>query len=411
MYRRIYGHAVFSFLNAIDAFDMYHCWWFRALILLLIVNIIICSIDRLSSTWRIIFPKRPVFHLSRFKKTKPKAAWHIDGLSVADVRDAFLPEIKKRYAYFRVEPIDSGMVIFSEKGRWTRLGVYAVHLSVVLMLIGALIGSWFGFEGMVNIPEGSSVSVLQLKDGTTKPLGFELKCDKFTLTRYDSGRPKDYRSSVSIIKSGKAVLQANIRVNDPLNYQGLRIFQASYGKLPPKRFTVYFEDNVSGLSFEKQGELGEPVALPADKGRFIVEKYLDQTPFHGHNLGPAFLCRLEKKGAEPEMVILPLSFSTFDKMRGGEYTISIKPGESRYYTGFQITHDPGVPVVYAGFILMIIGCYVTFFMARQKVCIELADNKGRVEVALYALAAKNRVIPKTVINRLARRLKARAGMK
>lgn len=405
MYHRIYGHTLYRVLDAVDAFDMYHCWWFRALLCLLMANIIICSIDRLSSTWRIIFPDRPVFHASRFKKAGNIVTWGVDGRP-GGIRDAFMPYIERRYSYSRVESQDNGFVIFAEKGRWTRFGVYAVHLSVVLMVAGGLIGSWFGFEGRVNIPEGESVSSVQLKDGAEKPLGFALRCDKFTETRYDTGAPKDYRSAVSIIESGKVVVTKDIRVNDPLRHQGVRIFQSSYGKLPAKQFTVVFVDNASGLSFEKQGAFGDPIALPAGKGSLVVEKYVDSTPFHGHDLGPSFLCRLMKKGADPAMVILPVSFSSFDKMRGGEYAISIKQGEFRYYTGFQITRDPGVPVVYAGFVLMIIGCYITFFMFHKKICIQLSDNLGRVEVSVSALAGKNRPVPKTVINRLVMRLKA-----
>lgn len=408
MYRQIYGHTLFRVLHAIDAFDMYHAWWFQALLCLLMANIIICSIDRLSSTWRIIFPKRPVFHTSRFKKAGNLVEWTVDGRPGA-VRDVLMPYIENRYSYSRSETKDNGFVIFAEKGRWTRFGVYAIHLSVVLMVAGGLIGSLFGFEGMANIPEGEAVSSVQLRSGAEKPLGFELKCDKFTVTYYNTGAPKDYRSAVSIIKSGKVVLKKDIRVNSPLRYQGVSIFQASYGKMPPEKFTVFFVDNTSGLRFKKQGVIGKVIDLPAGEGSFVVEKFMNSAPFRGHNLGPSFLCRLMKKGEKPERVILPVSFSNFDKMRRGEYTIFIKRAGLRYYTGLQITRDPSVPMVYAGFILMIIGCYITFFMYHKKVCIELLENRGRVVVCVSALAGKKRPISKTIVKRLAMHLKALAA--
>ncbi|HAY40073.1 MAG TPA: cytochrome c biogenesis protein ResB, partial [Desulfobacteraceae bacterium] len=45
---------------------------------------------------------------------------------------------------------------------------------------------------------------------------------------------------------------------------------------------------------------------------------------------------------------------------------SIAGYNQRYYTGLQVTSDPGVWVVYAGFIMMIIGCFITFFMSHQR---------------------------------------------
>jgi len=61
-------YKILSFLDSIfEIFDMYHSWWFQILLLLLTINIIICSIDRLQATWKIIFVKVPRFNVSRFR--------------------------------------------------------------------------------------------------------------------------------------------------------------------------------------------------------------------------------------------------------------------------------------------------------------------------------------------------------
>ena len=49
----------------------------------------------------------------------------------------------------------------------------------------------------------------------------------------------------------------------------------------------------------------------------------------------------------------------------------------RFYTGLQVNRDPGVWVVYSGFILMIIGCYITFFMSHQQICVELVRSREK----------------------------------
>lgn len=92
-------------------------------------------------------------------------------------------------------------------------------------------------------------------------------------------------------------------------------------------------------------------------------------------------------------------------MRGGDFAISVKDIEFGYYTGLQVTRDPGVPVVYAGFILIIIGCYITFFMLHKQVCVELAEKNGQTQVMLACVSGKNRPGMKAAARRLAGQLK------
>ena len=89
------------------------------------------------------------------------------------------------------------------------------------------------------------------------------------------------------------------------------------------------------------------------------------------------------KEGEAFQIGLPTKFPTFDKMRKGNLVIAVVEHVPRFYTGLQVVKDPGVWVVYSGFILMIIGCYITFFMSHQQICLEIvaAGKKSRVIVA------------------------------
>ena len=70
---------------------------------------------------------------------------------------------------------------------------------------------------------------------------------------------------------------------------------------------------------------------------------------------------------------------------------AIAETETRYYTGLQVTNDPGVWVVYTGFLLMIAGCIVTFFMSHQQICIE-AQIDGKIRsVMIRGIANKNKI--------------------
>ena len=55
-----------------------------------------------------------------------------------------------------------------------------------------------------------------------------------------------------------------------------------------------------------------------------------------------------------------------------------------------MTKDPGVWVVYAGFIMMIIGCYITFFMPHQRLCIDVVQKGNQSAVMVAGTSNKNK---------------------
>jgi len=91
-------------------------------------------------------------------------------------------------------------------------------------------------------------------------------------------------------------------------------------------------------------------------------------------------------------------------MRQGEQIISVAELKQRFYTGLQVTSDPGVGLVYLGFILMILGCCVTFFMSHQQVCVEVVETANRSSVIVYGKANKNKLTMENRVKKIAQRL-------
>ena len=369
---------------------MYHSYWFQLLIVLLTLNIVICSIDRLSTTWKIVTIKKPPFILSRFKSSADNE-YFVDSRSAEQLKDIYESFVSKGFGYLRTEQTDNGYSIFAEKWRWTRMGVYGVHLSIILLLVGALIGSFFGFDGYVNIPEGETVNSIRIHNPErTQSLDFGIRCDKFNVTFYDSGTPKEFRSSLTIINDGKPVYKKDIVVNDPLRYKGINIFQSSYGPLPPSEVTLNFTSRKTGKVYKKKALIGQPIDVPEEGGKFILKDYVNSYKFRGQPIGEAFTGILTHKDGSSAVIVLSLRFPNFSKMQKGDMMISVSDYAKRYYTGLQVTKDPGVWVVYSGFIMLIIGCYITFFMSHQRLCINIEKKGKKCNVMVSGTANKNK---------------------
>ena len=418
-YFRAFGPFLFQVLDTLDVFDMYHSWWFQGLIILLVINIVICSIDRLQSTGRIIFTRNPKFNLESYRRRKSRQDFTIKA-DVNTCRDDFQRQLSKAFGYCQVEAAGQGFAITAEKGRWTRLGVYAVHLSIVVLLIGALVGSLKGFEGYVNIPEGDSVDQIQLRyTGAPLKLPFTIRCEDFDVQFYETGAPKEFRSKLVLLENGRPVLEKDLIVNDPIRYKGINIFQSSYGKLQdaapsagvPKEIELSFRSVDSGMIYTSKARLNQPVEIPEGLGNFVVNGYEPAAQFKGMAIGPALTGTLTPKQGGPVKVVLPIKFPKFDAMRRGKVVISVADAsglqQTRYYTGLQVTKDPGVGMVYSGFSLMIIGCMITFFMSHQQVVVEIQPKGKGAAIMVSGKSNKNNVGMQYKLERLAKTLAAR----
>ncbi len=403
-YIRTFGQFVFQLFSLLGIFDMYHSWWFQTLLLLLTVNIVVCSVDRLSATWKIIFAKIPSFDASRFKDLKNRETFE-DSRSPEQLQKLYPSVLGRAFRYSCLEKAEKGFSVFGDRGRWTRLGVYVVHASVIFLLIGGLIGSIFGFDGFVNIPEGEAVNSIRVGNGAKSlPLDFEIRCDNFEVSFYDSGMPKEYRSSLTILERGKPVLNKEIIVNDPLRYKGVNMFQSSYGQLAPNEAILNFTSQKTGRTYSEKAVVGEPIEVPEKTGTFVLDGFETAAGFKGQNIGEALRGTLTTVDGQQQEVLLPLRFPSFDKMRRGQQLISVGELKQRFFTGLQVTRDPGVGLVYLGFVLMILGCYVTFFMSHQQICVAVIEKADHSLVVVSGKANKNRMAMQNRVKKLAAKL-------
>ncbi len=406
VYLERYGETLYRLFVVLDFFDMYRSWWFQLLLILLTINIVVCSVDRLKKTWKIIFPQQVKIRPERFQQLADKVIFDVHA-PLEEVRDQAVTALRRHYRTTHQTTTPEGGWVYAEKQRYSRLGVYVVHVSIIFMLIGAIIGSWFGFDGFVNIPEGETIQHARLFHSTeTVPLDFAVRCDRFSVTFYDTGAPREYRSTLTIIENGQPVLTRDIIVNDPLRYRGINFYQSSYGPLPPSDIVLSATSRASGMVYHFEAIPGRPVDLAEGLGTFELLDYRRDFGFRGRNIGEALIGVVRPVQGSPREVVLPLRFPDFDRMGPGDVQFAVMDYQQRFFTGLQVTRDPGVWIVYTGFILILVGCYMAFCMAHQQVLIFFESNAATVRVSIAGITNKHQPRLQRVLERVAGRLQA-----
>lgn len=409
---------LFRLFRSINLFDMYHSIWFRVLIGFLALNLLTCSIDRLPNTWRRFKTVPKPDRGKPFEHLPSKQTFLAQG-SLKDVSAAVARFLRSRYRKIDEKEAQDVHYFFGEKGRPSHFGVYLVHLSILLILIGALAGSFFGFQAYVNILEGDRIDTVILRKGMGPlKLGFEVGCDKFTVDFYESGAPREYRSELRFFIDGKEEKKARLLVNHPTQFRGVTFYQSSYGTVPGDKVRL----RISGSGNESQVttmevQAGELYELPGKGGGFRVSDIRGDIM----GLGPAVLITIKPRQGnqvnlwvfqDQEMVKkrlpAPMARSPkFDPSAFKPYTFFLDEVEIKDYTGLQVNKDPGVPMVWLGCFVMVFGFFITFFTSHRRTWVRVSREKEGIRISVAGTANKNPVGLKRHLEGLANDLRNR----
>ena len=393
-----YSPQALQWLDRLGLTDVFHAWWFLTLLTLVSLSIVFVSIERFPNAWR--FYARPYrktdahFRAANAYKVELPIKSAEAGLNAAE------RALKK--LHWPVERIADNREssLYSEKHRFSVMAVYVIHASLLLIFLGGIIDGVFGYRGFMSLVRGQQSNVIEMQDGSKKQIPFSVKCYSAGQENYADGSPKRWWSKLAVVKDGKEVETKEIVVNDPLTYQGLRFYQASYGMTGKLDGLKLIATPEGGTGREITLLANEPYDLDSNTSVTLAEYIPDffirdnqvfkrsddagepGVPTEGQ--GQARLPRMRRCGSFRRT-------TRPHKVRKRATTSSTATCRWAYFTGLEVSHEPGQWFVWAGCLLMGVGLFVAFYMVHMRLWVTaIPDAKGKLVLWLGGAANKNK---------------------
>jgi cytochrome c biogenesis protein ResB len=130
-----YGRVT-GFLHTLGMFDVYHSFWFLALLAGLSLNTLLCTVQRLSRLWRsLVAPPAIVQPEAFYQRGTYRAEWTAVSLQegLATARDTLLQH--HYHPHIERDQVNNCTSIYVERGRWSQASTLISHLAAVLLVL------------------------------------------------------------------------------------------------------------------------------------------------------------------------------------------------------------------------------------------------------------------------------------
>jgi cytochrome c biogenesis protein len=399
-----YSPQVLRILDAVGLTDVFHAWWFLGLMLLVSLCISAASIDRFPNSWR--YFSRPY----KYPDESFRRALHPQkSLAIADEESGLVAAQRALHSLgFKPERVvrEDHFAIFAERSRISEIAVYIVHASLLLIFFGTVVDGLWGWRGTLNLNEGQTSNIVELRDGTTRTLPFAIRCDAAGQENYQDGTPKKWWSKLAVVEDGRDVQKKEIVVNDPLLYSGVRFYQSSYGPngKVDKLALVATPSNGSGEKREIGLAVNDTVPLDAD----TTVRFAEFFPDYAVRDGQVYRKSNQLENPAAHLVVTSkiagqkTAGKTFDvwfpEIEGvaenskAPYQFQATDLKMGHFTGLQVSHEPGQWGVWSGVVLLGVGLAFVFYVVHMRFwAVPVCDPKtGKCALWIGGTANRNR---------------------
>ncbi|WP_204106110.1 MULTISPECIES: cytochrome c biogenesis protein [Spirulina sp. CCY15215] len=354
----LFGFLTWKVLLILGLDHVYRTWWFLSLLVVFGSSLTACSFTRQIPTLK--SARRWSYYTKSKQFNKLVLSAELDSGSLNSLEPLLG---KKNYKIFR-----EGDSLYARKGIIGRIGPIIVHIGMLVILAGSIWGSMTGFFAQEIAPSGSIFQIRNIIDAgpfaaSQIPQNWVVKVNDFWIDYTPDGNIDQFYSDLSVLdRQGEEVDRKTIYVNQPLRYQGVTLYQTNWGIDAVKvqlNNSPIFRLPMAQLDTGGQGRFWGtwvPTKPDLSDGVSLVARDLQGTLFAYDRTGNLIGAVREGGG--------------IDLLNG----VTLKVLELIGSTGLQIKADPGIPIVYSGFALLMIGVVMSYFSHSQIWALQEGDR-------------------------------------
>lgn len=317
-----FGPFWFEIFSKLGLYALYSAWWFLLIMGFLVLSTSLCITRNAPKMVKDMRSWRENVREQSLRNFHHKAEW-----AAPEARVVLAKQLGERLnaSGYKVKLVekDNATLIAAKHGAANKWGYIFAHSAIVIICVGGLLDSdlpirfqqWvYGktpfsgngviaqipaqhrlglgnptFRGNTLIPEGgsSNTAIIPQQSGVlVQDLPFTIQLKKFVIEHYSTGMPKLFASDVVITdhESGKT-FAATIKVNEPLIYKGIAMYQSSFEDGGSKlKLAGYPMVGPQNSTFDIAGEVGNSTPLGNSKGADYTVEWSGFRPFNIENL-------------------------------------------------------------------------------------------------------------------------------
>jgi len=339
----VLGFLTWNIILQLGLDHVYKTWWFFLLIFLFGFSLISC-------TFLQQFPSLKVARRCQFFRTTEQ----FYRLKISTILTTFTyPKILARIQQNQYSIFQQKNIVYCYKGLIGRIAPILVHFSMILILIGTIVGSLFGFKAQEIVPKTEQFHIQNIL--TSGPLTSipetSVRINDFWINYTKSKTISQFYSDLSVLDSeGSEIDRKTISVNYPLIYKGLYYYQTDW--------------NLIGLRFQRENNetLEYPLVNALNNQNKVWLTWISTNSSLTTGL-IAIIDNLEGYcSIYDESGVFLGNIELNEKLN---FNLSFTLLEIISSTGLQIKTDFGIPIIYVGFFLLMISTLISYITYSQ----------------------------------------------
>ena len=322
---------------------VYKTWWFISFIFIFGTSLLTCTFLQQVPSLKIA--RRCQFFRTTQQFRRLKISKSISHLNL----NQLLSTIKdNQYSIFQQKNI-----LYCYKGLIGRIAPLVVHFSMILILLGSVVGALGGFKAQEVVPKTETFHIQNILGNGQLTLipKTSARVNDFWITYNKQKTINQFYLHISILNSeGNEIKQETIFVNSPAKYNGVTYYQTDW--------------NLVGLRLK-------------DKNQKLIQYPLSSVLKDRDKIWLSWIPTDSTLNNGVTLLINNLQgyCSVYNKF--GEFVGNVELNESMNLnsvltlvdiissTGLQIKSDPGIPIIYAGFAFLMISTLISYITYSQ----------------------------------------------